>query len=113
MSEHSPLPWTIDKSHPGHLGIWASGERAPYHREVAVLPQRSNHPQTPHETTDANVEFIVRAVNTHDELLAALKAFLRAPSLGSSGPGSVTIEVQSFNLKAAEAAIRKAEGGAE
>jgi hypothetical protein len=43
------------------------------------------------------------------DLLAAVKAFLRAPSIGSSGPGSVTIEVQTFNLKAARAAIAKAE----
>lgn len=38
-------------------------------------------------------------------LEAALQAFLRAPSIGSSGPGSVTIEVQTFNLKAARAAL--------
>ena len=42
------------------------------------------------------------------DLLAALQAFLRAPSIGSSGPGSVTIEVQTFNLNAARAAIARA-----
>ena len=47
------------------------------------------------------------------DLLEALKAFLRAPSIGSSGPGSVTIEVQEFNLREAEAAIAKAEGSAQ
>lgn len=44
------------------------------------------------------------------ELLAALESFLRAPSIGSNGPGSVSIEVQSFNLKAAHAACKKARG---
>ena len=44
------------------------------------------------------------------ELLEALRAFLRAPSLGSAGPGSVTIAVQDFNLRAARAAIAKATG---
>jgi len=42
------------------------------------------------------------------DLLAALESFLRAPSIGSSGPGSVVIEVQDFTLKAARAAIAKA-----
>jgi hypothetical protein len=46
------------------------------------------------------------------DLLEALKAFLRAPSVGSSGPGSSTIVVQDFNLRAARAAIAKATGGA-
>lgn len=45
-------------------------------------------------------------------MLAALESFLRAPSIGSSGPGSVTIEVQTFNLDAARAAIAKAKGAA-
>jgi hypothetical protein len=44
------------------------------------------------------------------DLLAACEAFLRAPSIGSSGPGSVTIEVTTFNLEAARAAIAKARG---
>lgn len=41
----------------------------------------------------------------------ALRAFLRAPSIGSSGPGSVTIEVTTFNLVAARAALRDVDGG--
>jgi hypothetical protein len=45
-----------------------------------------------------------------DAMLEALEAFLRAPSIGSNGPGSVTIEVQTFNLKAAQAAIAIAKG---
>lgn len=55
---------------------------------------------------DANARLIAAA----PELLAALEAFLRAPSLGSSRQGSVTLEVQSFNLDAARAAIAKATG---
>ena len=43
-------------------------------------------------------------------LLEALEAFQRAPSVGSAGPGSVTIAVQAFNLRAARAAIAKATG---
>jgi hypothetical protein len=46
---------------------------------------------------------------TERELLEALKSFLRAPSVGSAGPGSITIVVQEFNMRAANAAIAKAE----
>ena len=43
------------------------------------------------------------------ELIAALEAFLRAPSTGSNGHGSISIEVTMFNLVAARAAIVRAE----
>lgn len=49
-----------------------------------------------------------RLIAAAPELLEALQAFLRAPSIGSNGPGSVTIEVQTFNLIAARSAIEKA-----
>lgn len=44
------------------------------------------------------------------ELLAALESFLRAPSIGSNGPGTGTIVVQTYNVRAAERAIAKAKG---
>lgn len=47
------------------------------------------------------------------DLLEALEAFLRAPSIGSDGPGSLTIVVQEFRLKDARAAIAKAKGAAD
>jgi hypothetical protein len=40
----------------------------------------------------------------------ALQSFLRAPSVGSDGPGSLTIVVQDFNIRSARAAIAKATG---
>ena len=46
------------------------------------------------------------------ELLEALQSFLRAPSVGSAAPGSITIVVQDFNLRAARAAIAKFTGSA-
>lgn len=59
-------------------------------------------------TAEANAALLVAA----PDLLEALESFLRAPSVGSNGPGSATIVVQDFNLKAARAAIAKAKGGA-
>lgn len=53
-----------------------------------------------------------RLVAAAPELLEALNAFLRAPSIGSEGPGSSTIVVQEFNLRAARAAVAKATGSA-
>lgn len=41
------------------------------------------------------------------DLVEALEAFLRAPSIGSNGPGSITIEVQKFNIDAARTALAK------
>jgi hypothetical protein len=51
------------------------------------------------------------AMGVADDLLEAVKSYLRCPSVGSDGPGSSTIVVQEFNRKAAQAAIAKAEGG--
>lgn len=51
-------------------------------------------------------------LSQRDELVEALAAFLRAPSVGSDKPGSSTIVVQDFNLRAARAAIAKVEVGA-
>lgn len=55
---------------------------------------------------DAHARLIAAA----PELLAALHSFLRAPSIGSNGPGSATIVVQEYNIRAAERAISKATG---
>ncbi len=58
------------------------------------------------DEAEANAKLIATA----PELLAALESFLRAPSIGSNGPGSSTIVVQDFNFRAARAAIAKAKG---
>ena len=45
------------------------------------------------------------------DLPGALKSFLRAPSVGSRGPGTSTIVIQEFNRRAARAALAKAQKG--
>lgn len=60
--------------------------------------------------TNINKESDARLLAAAPELLEALESFLRVPSIGSSGPGSSTIVVQDFNLRAARAAIAKATG---
>jgi len=49
-----------------------------------------------------------RVMAAAPDLLQALHSFLRAPHIGSDGPGSCTIVVQEYNLRAARAAIDKA-----
>lgn len=64
-----------------------------------------------HESGPQEGEANARLIAAAPELLDALESFLRAPSVGSGGPGSSTIVVQEFNLRAARAAIAKAKGG--
>lgn len=66
MPEHSPLPWRVDEQASGHV---RSGERL-----VAGCMGYSTNANLSHVDENlANAEFIVRAVNSHAALLAALK----------------------------------------
>lgn len=60
--------------------------------------------------TDLSAKANALLISSAPDLLEALKSFLRAPSIGSDGPGSHTIVIQDFNLRAARAAIAKATG---
>lgn len=54
-----------------------------------------------------DADYSTHAANSYPKLVEALSAFLRAPSMGSSGPGSITIEVQSFNREGAIALLKE------
>lgn len=102
---HTPGPWTAPRvykdslNRPDRIAIYGDHGRTTVH--LQGVPWEKDFERI---NADANL------IGAAPELLDALKAFLRAPSIGSSGPGSVTIEVQTFNLNAARAAIAKAEG---
>lgn len=68
-----------------------------------------NNPELPDDEALANARLIAAA----PLLLAACEAFLRAPTVCGGGNGSVTIEVQTYNLDAARAAIAAARGEKE
>lgn len=53
----------------------------------------------------------MRLIAASPDLLDAVQAFLRAPSIGSNGPVTIIV-VQASNLDAARAAIAKATQGA-
>lgn len=84
---HTPTPWTVD-------GVWieSAGDTI---AEVWV---------------DANAAFIVRACNSHDELLAALKAIVGLANETIDGAGiHYTFDLRSPLADAARAAIARAE----
>ena len=95
-SAHSPLPW--------HQG--------PHYRTDVISPgglvAEVGRINTPRGIADA--ELICRAVNCHDELLAALKAITREFDLaivrGQLSPGTYNSEIATSATKA----ILKAEG---
>lgn len=86
---HTPTPW----------------------QDVAISGVRHDHdgftvwthwlPDQPSEQRRANVEFIVRAVNCHEELIEALKAVV------------AVADRKTVEFDQARAAIAKAEGGVE
>lgn len=94
-AKHTPGPWTADPE--GEVSVSVQGADGTVVCDVHGGVNDND-----------NVDLITAA----PDLLAALEAFLRAPSIGSSGPGSVSIEVQTFNLNAARAAIARAKGQA-
>ena len=101
MSAHTPGPWqvaghgtTVDHTH----------ERS---RRPPVARCGLTHGLGPAGDEDrANAEFIVRACNSHDELLAALRELTRAWD-STQFPVSDRMDAA---LKDADAAIAKAEG---
>src|SRR5689334_19211469 len=100
-TKHTPGPWHVEAEE------WTDGQGILIcckDAGVALIDPDDEEGATPEDF--ANAHLIAAA----PEMLEALKAFLRAPSIGSNGNGSVTIEVATFNLDAARAAIAKAEG---
>ena len=75
---HSKLPWKVhvvyafDEMPLHYAVILASGQEYGSTAEVAMLYGRDCVP----DALDADAEFIVRAVNAHDDLLAILREFV-------------------------------------
>lgn len=93
MSEHTPTPWCAVKYESGWALIGPTSDD-----KIARVEKTNGH---------ANAAFIVRAVNAHEELLAALKetlSELRWTSKNGQFPG------MDGTIKIAKQAIAKAEG---
>lgn len=105
---HSPLPWTVKTD--GAIQRVMSGDYyvARCHEAPGDVDDEGNDQYSP----EANAAFIVRAVNAHAELVAALKAhddyMLGA---GYSGHGDTALHPKAAdNWRNVRAAIAKAEG---
>ncbi len=77
MSEHTPTPWEWEKI---ENAAWS--DYGPNLRSVAMGSPKVlsawGHDAWGVDVNDANAEFIVRACNSHDELVSALEAALHA-----------------------------------
>lgn len=107
MSEqHSTLPWRVVPLRT-HCAVWTME-----HRRIARLYRGAVNP-----SHAADAEFIVRAVNNHDSLVAALKDVTDHLARVMAGPMIAGHGIEFINgvdgiptIKAAREAIAKAEG---
>jgi len=93
MSEHgkhTPLPWKVHKcSNAGDgeaCGIFNESWDGPEHSSYPNVACDMSYDECHHMMTEADAEFICRAVNSHEFLVKALKAIL------ALFPDSQTIE---------------------
>jgi len=81
MTEATPRPWAYSGDDDGDFIIWgigAKGNVSPFIANVGdVMQQVSDCPETlvGFDANKANAALIVRAVNAHDALVAALEPF--------------------------------------
>lgn len=72
QEKHSPLPWAAQATNPLDPDIWyiRDARATAYSGEVATITEPDSI------VGKANAEFIVRAVNSHHQLVEALERFL-------------------------------------
>ena len=98
ISKATPRPWIVEGTlvYALEQDGWRGGKPAMRNRFSASM---ARGPATPDAELEANAELVVRAVNSHDAMLASLKELLaRDPGLWTPA------------LERARAAIRIAEG---
>lgn len=108
MAEHTPTPWGRGKTGPDQIMILGDKGSGNYvcHIQIAQCGggaiARAMEPER-----KANAEFIMRAVNSHDDLLAALNGLLE---MSSACTTDVEVIENVRRREVARAAIAKAEG---
>lgn len=76
MSEHTPTPWYLETT---SAGLWIGIEKAAGGKVgdiIVSLDVGEEYNPWHNELAAANAAFIVKAVNLHDELVAAVRSFL-------------------------------------
>lgn len=102
MVAHSPLPWSVGGRTTANVGL----ERQIVSADGRVVSRAQRYTDEPGhlDRNDADAEFIVRAVNNHKELLAALKGIVEM-----NGPSTDYSHQAAAAWANCEAAIEKAE----
>ena len=104
---HSPLPWSVRRFDVDDIppcdGLFGSIETADGWSAAVIWNDVSELP------AHGNAAFIVRAVNHHDALLAALKAVIASPGC-CDGDCCPAAKAQTAALADARAAVAAAEG---
>jgi hypothetical protein len=92
MSAHTPTPWRYETEHTyGHATVYGKGRKSGQHKQHVA--QVWSGGERSMRVAEANAAIIVRAVNAHDELVAALSALLdycagNVPYFGDKGDAS-------------------------
>lgn len=116
--KHTPLPWSYKRTHQLSSDTWyvlidPSGKGPIVDvggKDVSGQIAEAKHLTTNHEEIAANAEFIVRACNSHYELLEALKEIMRFKSEMEYIMGNALVTPDNFlkALENAETIIKKA-----
>jgi post-segregation antitoxin (ccd killing protein) len=75
-TKHTPTPWITTKGNGGYLTVIRPSAPQKHDDAVAFTVIRAQHPTT--TQAEENAAFIVRACNSHDALVEALKNALKA-----------------------------------
>lgn len=106
-AQHTPTPWKVNGK--GGYLIYVGGDLTARRKFVA----QAYDPEAQDKLTNvakANAEFIVRACNAHDDLLAACKvALFWCPECGRFGKREIGVPCE--RCTPLRAAVAKAEGG--
>lgn len=104
---HTPAPWTYYENKSSIV------IRSNYYRKnIAQIPNKKNVAHTPYKEQKANAEHILRCVNSHSELLEALKnceQYMKGWFYQNLKPEIK--QALDYDLEKLKAAIAKAEGG--
>lgn len=98
-AKHTPTPWHAGHDEDGHLV---------FNSDLSAVVAGTDTDEGNYETEHANAEFIVRAVNSHADLLAACELVIRQhDEVGGTDNDTIYLA----GLIAARAAIAKATKG--
>ena len=76
MSNHSELPWTVEKEYT-HSKLMVTDKEYPNGvKQIGIL----SHTENDHTKTMADRDFLLKAVNNHDKLVEALLDLVCCPA---------------------------------